>query len=121
MSTGFRQLVGLDVVHAELDGAEVDLVADDRHLNPHGSVHGGAIATLIDAAMGAAVHREDTGDDAPVTIEMRVTYLEAAPPGRLRASANVRRRGKRIIIAEADVLSEDGTAVAHGIGTFTSI
>jgi uncharacterized protein (TIGR00369 family) len=121
MSQGLRELLDIDVIGTEADTAEVELVADERHLNPHGTVHGGAIATLVDTAMGAAVRREDTDDDAPVTIEMKVTYLESAAPGRLRASASVRRRGKRIIIAEADVTAEDGTAVAHGIGTFTSL
>jgi uncharacterized protein (TIGR00369 family) len=121
MEGGFRGLVGLDLVRAEPDAAEVTLVADERHLNPHGTVHGGAIATLIDVAMGAAVHREDTEDAAPVTIEMKVTYLEPAKPGELHANATVRRRGKRIIIAEVDVTDADGAALAHGIGTFTSL
>ena len=121
MSGGLGELLGLDVVRADADAAEVRLDADERHLNGHGTVHGGAIATLVDTAMGAAVFRDDTGDDAPVTIEMKVTYLEPAAAGRLTASATVRRRGKRIIIAEVDVRNESGDAVAHGIGTFTSL
>ena len=52
---------------------------------------------------------------------MKVTYLEPAQPGRLRARASIRRRGSRIIIAEVDVTDDDDTAVAHGIGTFTSL
>ncbi|MDP1819612.1 MAG: PaaI family thioesterase [Acidimicrobiales bacterium] len=119
--TGLREVLGLDVVRLEADAAEVEMVADDRHLNEHGTVHGGAIATLVDTAMGSAVFREDTEDDAPVTIEMKVTYLEPARPGRLRATATVKRRGQRIIIAEVDVTDDEGTAVAHGIGTFTSV
>jgi uncharacterized protein (TIGR00369 family) len=118
---GWREVLGLEVLDGDGDSATLVLEADERHLNPHGTVHGGVIATLIDSAMGAAVLREDTGDEAPVTIEMKVTYLEPARPGQLRAEAAVRRRGKRIIIAEADVTDADGTALAHGIGTFTSI
>ena len=118
---GWRELMGLEVVDGDGDSATIELEADHRHLNPHGTVHGGVIATLVDSAMGSAVLREDTGDEAPVTIEMKVTYLEPARPGRLRAEATVRRRGKRIIIAEVDVTDDEGTAVAHGIGTFTSV
>jgi len=118
---GLSDHLGLEYVDVEDDGAAVELDADDRHLNLHGTVHGGAIATLIDSAMGAAVRREDTGDEAPVTIEMKVTYLRPARPGRLRAEAAIRRRGSRIVIAEVDVLDAEGEAVAHGIGTFTSI
>ena len=118
MNEGLGALLGIEVVSCEADRAVVELDADDRHLNGHGTVHGGAIATLVDSAMGLAVFREDT---APVTIEMKVTYLEPGRPGRLRAAAAVRKRGKRIIIAEVDVTGDDGTAIAHGIGTFTSI
>ncbi len=121
MAQGLADHLGIEYVDEEADGAVVELLADDRHTNPHGTVHGGAIATLIDTAMGAAVRREDTGDDAPVTIEMKVTYLRPTKPGRIRAESAIRRRGKRIVIAEVDVFDGDGEAVAHGIGTFTSI
>lgn len=118
---GLGDLLGIEVTRLDADAADVELRADERHVNRHGTVHGGAIATLVDSAMGAAVWREDTGDAAPVTIEMKVTYLEPARPGLLRANARIRRRGKRIIIAEVDVLDAAGEAVAHGIGTFTSL
>ena len=121
MHEGLGELLGIEIVDMEADGAAVELEADDRHVNAHGTVHGGAIATLIDTAMGAAVRREDTGDEAPVTIEMKVTYLRPAKPGRLRAEGAIRRRGNRIVVAEADVFDADGEAVAHGIGTFTSV
>ena len=112
------ELLGLDVQRLDDGGATVTLDAEDRHLNQGGTVHGGAIATLVDTAMGAAIAREG---EAPVTIEMKVTYLEPASPGRLRAEATVRRRGKRITIAEVEVFDADGEVVAHGIGTFTTI
>ena len=118
MDQGLGALLGFEVVSSDDDGAVIEVVADERHLNGHGTVHGGAIATLVDSAMGLAVFR---GDNAPVTIEMKVTYLEPGIPGRLRASAKVRKRGKRIMIAEVDVTDEGGDAIAHGIGTFTSV
>lgn len=116
---GFRGHVGLE--HVEDEGDDVSVVAlhaDERHLNPNGTVHGGAIATLCDSAMGAAVA---TGGDRPVTIEMTVTYLEPVPPGRVLATARIRRRGSRITIVEADVTDESGNDVAHAIATFTTI
>lgn len=121
MDKGLAELLGIEMVDMEADRATVELEADARHLNVHGTVHGGTIATMVDTAMGAAVRREDTHDDAPVTIEMKVTYLRPAGPGRLRAEAAIRRRGKRIVVAEVDVLDADGESVAHGIGTFTSV
>ena len=116
---GFRHHIGLE--HVENEGDDVSVVAldaDERHLNPHGTVHGGAIATLCDSAMGAAVW---TGDNRPVTIEMKVTYLEPVPAGRVIAKARVRRRGSRITIVECDVTDAGGEDVAHAIATFTTL
>lgn len=67
--------------------------------------------------MGAAV--ASAGAEAPVTIEMKVTYLEAGRPGEIRAQAKVRQRGRRITIVEAEVTQGD-ELVAVALATFTS-
>ncbi|HYD08584.1 MAG TPA: PaaI family thioesterase, partial [Acidimicrobiales bacterium] len=76
------ELLGLDVKRLDDGGATVVLDADERHLNAAGTVHGGAIATLVDTAMGAAVFAGTDEDERPVTVEMKVGYLEPAQPGR---------------------------------------
>ena len=114
---GFTDEVGIEVEDAEEGRSRIRLEAGDRHLNPVGTVHGGAIATLVDTAMGAAV--KTTGDGSTATVEMKVTYLEPARPGTLVADAQVRKRGRRITIVEAEV-TQDDELVAHAIGTFTS-
>jgi len=96
------------------------MVADERHLNPGGTVHGGALATLIDIAMGAAVFAGGDDDERPVTIEMKVNYLEGGEPGRLQAVAKVRRRGSRFTVLEAEVVQGD-RVLAFGTGSFTTI
>ena len=120
-TSGFQKLVGATLTKAEGGRAVVTLDANEDHGNRHGTVHGGALATLIDSAMGAAVSSQFNGEQAPVTIEMKVTYLEPAPIGRLTATAEVRRAGKRITIVETEVSGDDGEMVAHGIGTFTTV
>jgi uncharacterized protein (TIGR00369 family) len=118
MGAAFRELVGLEPGERGDGCATVTLDAGEQHLNPHGTVHGGVIATLVDVAMGTAVVA--AGGEAPVTIEMKVTYLEPAQPGHLRAEATVRKRGKRITIVEAEVFGDDGELVALALATFTS-
>jgi uncharacterized protein (TIGR00369 family) len=113
----FRELVGLEVAEAGDGQAVATLDATEAHLNPHGTVHGGAIATLVDVAMGGAV--ASAGAETPATIEMKVTFLEAAQPGPLRAEARVRKRGRRITIVEAEV-TQRGELVALALATFTS-
>ncbi len=112
----FNDHVGVDVVDAGDGRATVVLQAGDHHLNTRGSVHGGAVATLADVAMGAAVR--SAGAENVATIEMKVTYLEPGQAGELRALAQVRKRGRRISIVEAEI-EQDGATVAHAIATFT--
>jgi uncharacterized protein (TIGR00369 family) len=118
---GFGALAGIRMDEMEDGRARVVLDAADQHLNPHGTVHGGMIATLCDTAMGAAVVAAAPDDESPhpVTIELKVTYLEPATPGEVVATATVRKRGKRITVVEAEV-SQGGDVVALALGTFTS-
>jgi uncharacterized protein (TIGR00369 family) len=122
--SGFTELVGLEILSTGDGGAQVELHATERHLNPHGTVHGGALATMLDVAMGAAV--ADAKGEAPVTVDITITYLEAAHPGRLLADARVRRAGSRITIVEAEIVQHDGNGsdrayVAHAVATFTTL
>jgi uncharacterized protein (TIGR00369 family) len=119
---GFNGMVGIS--HGEgADGtATVILAAGEEHLNPAGTVHGGAIATLVDVVMGRAVASVFDGDDRPVTIEMKVNYLEAGRTGELVAESRVTRRGRRFMVVHADVTQrETGETVAEAMGTYTRV
>jgi uncharacterized protein (TIGR00369 family) len=111
---GFHEHVELQVTG---DGTVV-LDAKEQHLNRAGAVHGGMLATMIDTAMGAAVFAGT--DQAPVTVALTVTYLEPGKPGRLEATARVRKRGKRLTVVEAEVV-QGGDVVADALGTFATI
>ena len=108
---GFREHVALQV-----SDERVVVEAVDEHLNPHGSVHGGVLATMLDVAMGQAVAQ--AGGESPVTVSLTVTYLEPGRPGRLEATARVRKRGKRLLVVEGEVV-QDGDVVADALGTFS--
>lgn len=108
---GFREHAALQV-----EDGRVVVDAADEHLNPHGTVHGGLIATMLDVAMGEAVAAE--GGKSPVTVSLTVTYLEPGRPGRLEARADVRKRGKRLLVVEGEVV-QDGDVVADALATFS--
>ncbi len=112
---GFREHVGLSADPIEDGTARVSVDADDRHLNQHGSVHGGVLATMLDAAMGTAI--SSTGAESPVTVSLTVTYLSPGEPGRLEATARVRKRGKRLLVVEGEVVQGE-TVVADALATF---
>ena len=113
---GFREHVALEIEPQDDGSSVVAVDAQDEHLNPHGSVHGGVLATMIDVAMGTAV--STTGGESPVTVSLAVTYLEPGRPGRLEARARVRKRGKRLMVVEAEVV-QDGGVVVDALGTFS--
>jgi uncharacterized protein (TIGR00369 family) len=113
---GFREHVGLQVEPGDEGTGRVVLDAGDQLLNPHGSVHGGVLATMLDVAMGTAV--ATAGGESPVTVSLAVTYLEPGRPGRLTAAARVRKRGKRLIVVEGQV-EQDGDLVADALATFS--
>ena len=112
---GFREHVGLDADPIEDGTARVSVEAGDDHLNQHGSVHGGVLATMLDAAMGTAV--SSTGAESPVTVSLTVTYLSPGQPGRLEATARVRKRGKRLLVVEGEVVQGE-EVVADALATF---
>ncbi len=119
---GFKELLGIEVVQAEEGTASLRLEVSARHLNPYGTVHGGALATLVDSAMGEAVRNSAGDEEAPVTVEMKINYPEAGKEGVLLATARVHKDGRRFTVLEADVTQEeDGTLVAFATGTFTTI
>jgi uncharacterized protein (TIGR00369 family) len=113
---GFREHVALQVEPVDEGTGQVHLDAGEEHLNPHGTVHGGVLATMIDVAMGTAV--ATTGGESPVTVSLTVTYLEPGSPGRLTATARVRKRGKRLIVVEAEV-TQGEDVVADALATFS--
>ena len=89
---GFRELVGTELSSAEEGRAVVEVHAEDRHLNPGGTVHGGVVYTLVDVSMAEALKTTIAeGDERPVTIEIKVNYLEPGKAGTLTSTAQVRK------------------------------
>jgi uncharacterized protein (TIGR00369 family) len=134
-------LTGLEVMHAMLAGripyphiadtldfslVEVELgkatfqgTPQLKHYNPLGSVHGGWYATLLDSALGCAVHTTMPAGRAYTTAELSVNIVRAASSktGPLRAIGNVIHSGRQLATAEARIVGPDGKLYAHGTTT----
>lgn len=89
------------------------------HYNPIGVVHGGLAATLLDSAMGCAVHSTLPAGAGYTTLEIKVNYVRAltAETGAVRCEAKVIHVGGRTATAEGRVLGRDGRLYAHGTTT----
>jgi len=84
--------------------------------NSRGDVHGGVVASMLDAAMGVAVRSTLQAGEGATTVSLTVNYLE---PGRSKLIANARvvRTGRSLASAEAMVEDVSGRRVAHAVGT----
>ncbi len=89
------------------------------HLNPMGGVHGGWYATLLDSALGCAVHTLMPVGRAYTTAELSVNIVRGATPrtGPLRAIGKAVHCGRQLATAEARIVGPDGRLYAHGTTT----
>ncbi|MBH9553005.1 PaaI family thioesterase [Inhella gelatinilytica] len=87
-----------------------------HHYNPLGTVHGGWFATLLDSALGCAVHSTMKAGETYTTLEFKLNLVRALKdkePARVRAIGRVRHRGRQMATAEADLVGPDGKLYAH--------
>ncbi len=95
------------------------VVPAEFHYNPLGVVHGGLAATLLDSAMGCAVHTTLPAGAGYTTLEIKVNYVRAmtAETGRVLCEAKVIHVGGRTATAEGRVVDASGKLYAHGTTT----
>src|SRR5688500_16281594 len=91
----------------------------EYHYNPIGVVHGGLAATLLDSAMGCAVHSTLPAGAGYTTLEIKVNYVRAltAETGEVRCEARVIHVGGRTATAEGKILDAAGKLYAHATTT----
>jgi uncharacterized protein (TIGR00369 family) len=118
---GFTELVGTELSSAEEGRAAVSLKAEERHLNPSGTVHGGVISTLIDLSMAEALNTMTEEDEQPFTIQITVNYMTPGKPGTLTSTAEMRKGGERITTVEAEVVQEEDEVIELATGTYTPV
>jgi len=111
------KLLGMDLASVGAGIATFTLVADERHHNPMGSVHGGILADLADAAMGFAVISTLAKDETFTTVEMKVDFIRPVFSGKLRCLARVVNRGRTLAFAEAEIENKEWKIVAKATST----
>jgi uncharacterized protein (TIGR00369 family) len=106
---------------AEVEEGRVVFTAEpgEHHYNPIGVVHGGLAATLLDSAMGCAVHSRLPEGRAYTTLEIKVNFVRAIrrDSGRLRAEGQVVHMGGRVATAEGRLVDATGQLYAHATTT----
>ena len=110
-----------DIWPIEVEHGRVVFEATPSHrfLNPLGTVHGGWISTLLDSAMGSAVHSTLKPGHGYTTIDMTISFVRAVMPssGKLICEGKIIHSGGRIATAEGRVTDAAGKLMAHGSET----
>jgi len=111
------KLVGFELVAVEKNVTRFRLEAAERHANPMGTLHGGILCDLADAAMGTAMATTLEAGQSYTTLELSINFLKPIRSGVLTAEGRVVKRTRRTGLTECDVLDEKGSLVARAKST----
>jgi uncharacterized protein (TIGR00369 family) len=111
------KLIGFAATHVELGHAVMEMDAEKRHANPMGTLHGGVICDIADAAMGYAMSTTLEDDETFTTLDMTVNFFKPIWNSHLRASSRVIRRTRMLGFIECEVLDEKDSLVAKLFST----
>ena len=120
VESAFSQLLGCRLQRLEAGVAEVALALEPQLRNRGGKLHGGAIFSLVDIAMGLACSSSHGFDRQSVTLECKINYLRGVSEGEVLCIARVLHAGRRTLVVDADVLQGD-RLVAKAQGTFVAL
>src|SRR3954468_16650676 len=103
---------GIRVVAGDKDKLLGELDADERHVNAHGIVHGGAYMAFADELGGQMAGLNLPPGASTTTIESKTNFFRASPPGRLRAESVPLHVGRRTIVVQTTVYTPEGRRAA---------
>ena len=111
--------LGYRIVEAEKGRVVVTAEPNDSHLNPHGTVHGGLAAAMLDSCMGLAVMTLLDKGVGSTTLEFKISFIRAitSETGLIRAEGKVVSPGRRVGTAEGRVTDTSGRLLAHATTT----
>src|SRR5947209_1800195 len=111
------KLIGFRPTSVEDGKAVFELEAGPQHANPMGTLHGGVLCDVADAAMGVA-YASTLGDgETFTTLELKINFLRPFKSGTLTATARVVTAGRTIGLTECDVTDAEGRLIARAMST----
>jgi uncharacterized protein (TIGR00369 family) len=110
-------LIGFTLREAEPGWAIVELEAERRHANPMGTVHGGILCDIADAAMGIAYGATLGEGETFTTLELKINFIRPVWTGRLVATGRVVQGGRSVGVVECDIVDAKERLVARATST----
>jgi uncharacterized protein (TIGR00369 family) len=111
------KLVGFEFVSIDLGHSVFELKAGRQHANPMGTLHGGIICDLADAALGTAMASTLEDDETFTSLDLAVKFLKPVWNARLRATAQLVKRTRSLGLLECEVTDDKGSLVARVYST----
>ncbi|MDN7240621.1 PaaI family thioesterase [Planococcus sp. N028] len=110
-------LIGFSPVLIQSGEAVFQLETKNEHFNPMGTVHGGILCDLADAAMGVAYATLLNENESFTTIEMKINYLKPVWKSTLKAHAQVIKKGSSIGLIDCSIFDENDSLIAKASST----
>ena len=111
------ELLGLRLLSYTDGECVFEMEARPEHGNPMGTLQGGIICALADAAMGMAYATTLGEGETFTTLELKTNYLRAVTEGTLTATGRVLHGGRTVGLTDCEVIDEQGRRVAHATST----
>ena len=111
------RLIGFEVKEIEDGRAVVTLAAGPQHANPMGTLHGGILCDIADAAMGMAFASTLASGESFTTVELKINFFRPVWEAQLKAEGRVVRRGRSIGYVECEITDERDQLIAKAAST----
>jgi uncharacterized protein (TIGR00369 family) len=111
------RLIGFKLTAIEPGEAVVEFEATEAHTNPMGTLHGGVLCDIADAAMGLAYAANLDDGESFTTLELKINFLKPIWQAHLRAVGRVVKQGRTVGLVECDVTDDQGSLVARASST----
>lgn len=110
-------LIGFSISKVEYGRVVVTFDASTKHANPMGTLHGGVLCEISDAAMGMAYATTLNDGETFTTLELKINFLKPVWNARLRAVGQVIKKGSTVGLVECDVFDEGDKLVSRSSST----
>jgi len=111
------RLIGFEAKNVADGRATVVLAAGPQHANPMGTVHGGILCDIADAAMGIAFASTLVPEESFTTVELKISFFRPVWQAQLRAEGAVVQRGRTIGYVECTITDEENRLIAKAAST----
>lgn len=113
----FGELIGLQFTKCENGFSQCILEVKASLINPHGVIHGGAIYSMADTGMGAALYPLLEDNELCATVEIKIAYFAPTKAGTITCNTKLIHKTRKIASLESEVL-KDNKIIAKATGTF---